>query len=330
MRPLLYAFATALPLAAQACPDGQRVFDHEILEGGATCIPAAPDDIAFLHTNAITAHLLGQKPIVANYYLRAFFETYPGAIDQAEFDSLLYFPKLDLADLEAVIATDADLYAGMAWAPQANAKLAQAVPLVVAEVEDGRVGWRDFHDFTAALLDKEQEGDEMLAAVDARLARLRDAIGADGARFTVVRTMDQTEGLQVFTSEIFGAELTLAAGLQMDPDVLDPEASAAVGRTTWYQLPLERVQDLNTDHLILMEGWEPEIEKQVLASPLWQALPVVAEGRVIRAFGNGEQWIRPNAAFAHLVIDDLYRGVLGLEPAEIDPNPFAAWLEADQ
>jgi ABC-type Fe3+-citrate transport system substrate-binding protein len=69
-----------------------------------------------------------------------------------------------------------------------------------------------------------------------------------------------------------------------------------------------------------LDGWDAEIEQDFLASPLWQTLSAVQNDRVF--FINGEYWIRDNPIAAHAVLDDLFRIVAGVDPAEVAPNPF--------
>jgi len=89
----------------------------------------------------------------------------------------------------------------------------------------------------------------------------------------------------------------------------------------------ENLEALDVDHFFLMQSWSEENETAILDSALWSTLPMVKENRVVNVPSDGEQFIRENIAYAHLVIDLVYEGVLNKTPAEAgNPNPLAKWL----
>jgi iron complex transport system substrate-binding protein len=326
LRPSLLALAlVATPALALDCAQGERAFSHRLLEGGERCIPADPQRIAFVETTIIPAYLLGTESVVNNVYFDYFMAAYPGAVAPdwiAATPDIGYLPE---ADVEVIAAAAPDLIvSGSFWAEE-NARLSRIAPVVSIDYDGTSPDWLEIQDFVAALLGQEAALADQIAAYDARLADLRQRLGPEAPSIAIARTTDTDGQLQVFTSENFGAQILLSAGFTLHPGVLSPEAAAALNRPYWYHLSMERVGDLAADWLIHLPGWEPAMEPQTLASPLWASLAPVAEGRVLRPSGDGQHWVRDNIAFAHLVLDEVYAQILRLPPAEVPPNPYADW-----
>lgn len=329
MRLILPLLFLATPALALDCAEGQRLLSHPMLQGGSQCLPDSPGRIALVDETAITAWMLGVRSITGNTYLEAFFESYPGAVTAEARAGLLDLgPLLDLVDVESIAAAAPDLIVSGNFWTDLNQRLAQIAPTAVVAHDETQFGWKDAQGLVAALLGAEARNADVMAGHDARLAALAGAL-PDGQSFAVVRAMDTADTIQVFTALNFGTQQLLAAGMELHADVLTPDAAGLIGRPHWYGLSVERIDDLDADWLVVLPGWDPAVEQALHASPYWQALPAVAEGRLIRPQGNGEHYIRDNAAFAHLVFDDLWRDVLGQDPAAVSPNPFAAWLATE-
>ncbi|MDX8354781.1 ABC transporter substrate-binding protein [Cognatiyoonia sp. IB215182] len=312
------------PVSAFAdCASAERLLDHHMLDAP-VCIPADPKRIAFTMEEIIAAYAMGGESVVDNWYFQSFRGNFPGmtkTVDVPPVD-VSYYPQ---SDIETLTLAAPDLIVSFTEIDN-NAKAAELAPVVALTWED-ETTWRDLHHFIALLLDKEDEGQTMLDALDGRIARLNADLGDMPRSFAIVRTMDDGDTLQTFTALNFGALILQDAGLQIGPDILSPEASAELRNAWWYPMSTEKLQTLDVDHLFVLTGWEPEIEAAFLESALWQALPAVAEGRVIRPQGDGEQFIRENIVYAHRVVDFAYEHVLGTT-AEVagNPNPFADWL----
>ncbi len=324
---LVSSLALAGSALAEDCPEGQRLFAHAFLEGGQKCIPAKPERIAFTMEQIISAYTLGGESVVDNWYFQAFRESYPNALPNEQAAALVnldYYPE---SSPESMILAEPDLIVSSAGIPL-NAQVEGVAPLVAFNWTDDAT-WRDQHDFIAALLQVEDKGAELLNGLEARIAKLDEDLGTEPRTFVIVRTMDEAASLQVFTEANFGAQLLTKAGMVMGPKILSAAESAELARPWWYQLSGEHVADLEVNHLFLLKGWDADLEADWLRNPLWNNLAVVKDGRVVNAVANGEHYIRENVAFAHLILDDVYRQVLGADPQEVNPNPFADWLATE-
>ena len=288
------------------------------------CIPAEPERIAFTMEEIIAAYAMGSESVIDNWYFQSFRGNFPKITEKVAVPDVdvSYYPD---SNIETMTLADPDLIVSFTEIDN-NAKAAELAPLVELKWEEDTT-WRDLHQFMAFLLEKEDEGQAMLEALDARIAKLSEDLGDEDRTFAIVRTMDEGGTLQTFTALNFGALIMQDAGMKVGPEILSPEASAELRNAWWYPMSAEKLQTLDVDHLFVLTGWEPEIEAAFLESALWQAVPAVAEGRVIRPEGDGEQFIRENIAYANSVVDIVYENVLGTtSEAAGNPNPFADWL----
>lgn len=329
MRTILAAALAALaaaPALAQGCAEGERLFDHALLQGGPQCIPAEPERIAFLHTEAIPAFLLGAETVTINGYFETFIDAYPGAVGDEWVERAVDIGYAYESDPELIARADPDLIVSTSYDDAVNAKFAAIAPMVVLDYADGGLDWRETNEFVAALLGREEALARQFAALDARVADIRDRLAERDPSVAMVRALDEGGRLQVATQSMGSLQLLEDAGLRRHEALLSVEEAARLGNAFWYELSLERIEDLAADFLVVLPGWDPEVEREVRASPFWGMIEPVAEGRVVTPLGDGQRWVRDNVAYAHLILDDVYRDVLGLDPAEVSPNPFADWL----
>lgn len=315
--------ALASPMAAQDCPAGHRALDHELLDG-ITCVPQDPQRIAFTMEEINPAYILGGQSVVDSWYFQSFREKHPGllAADKIPTVDVQSYPR---SDAELLSLANPDLIVAFAGVAN-NAKAQHLAPMVEIQWHKDTT-WRDLHGFIAYLLREQDKGQQMLAALDARIDQLKSDLGDRPRSFAIARAAEEVGAVQVFTKKNFGAVVLQQAGLTMGDGVLSPAAAQKIGSEWNYQMSAENLEALDVDHFFLLPSWSPENQRLILNSNLWQTLPVVQEGRVVTVPSDGEQFIRENIAYAHMIIDLVYDQVLGQPAAHSgNPNPFAAWL----
>lgn len=315
--------AAATPAFAMDCAEGERLLDHALLSG-TVCVPADPQRIAFTMEESITAYVLGGESVVDSWYFQSFREKFPGLIAEGDVPTvdLVSYPR---ADVETLTLANPDVI--VAFEGVDNNQKAKALAPVVEILWGKDTTWRDLHEFIAYFLEVEDEGQTMLAALDARMEQLKSDLGDTPRTFAIARAAEDAGAIQVFTAKNFGAVVLQQAGLVLGDGVLTPDEAKKVGSQWNYQMSAENLEALDVDHFFLMQSWSEENETAILDSALWSTLPMVKENRVVNVPSDGEQFIRENIAYAHLVIDLVYEGVLNKTPAEAgNPNPLAKWL----
>lgn len=329
----LIAGATLLtaPAMAQECAEGQRLFEHEFILGGSACIPENPQRIAFTSTDGIAGLVLGVEPIVQNWFTKGFAVNYPGAIDPTTFSALPdidYFPQ---SNVETLLAADPDLIVAVGSAgEEINKQAASIAPVILTNLIGNAEDWRLEEQMIAALVGKEAEEQAMWDAFQARIEKLKADLADTPSKFAVVRV--NNDGLfEVATPLILGSQILLQAGWTLGDNVILEKDSEGKPTQFWIQLSEENLQQLNdVDYIVqlpVFPGQDASIGDNLRAGEAWQRLPAVKAGRVITTSGDGQQYLRTNVPYAHLIIDDVYRGVFKKEASEMgNPNPFADWL----
>lgn len=328
---LMGAALAAAPAIAQDCAEGQRLFEHEFILGGSACIPENPQRIAFTSTDGIPALVLGVEPIVQNWFTKGFASNYPGSIDAASFSALPdidYFPN---SNIETLLTANPDLIVAVGSAgDEINKQAASIAPVILTNLIGNADNWRLEEQLVAALVGKQAEEQAMWDAFQARIEKLKADLASRPSSFAIVRV--NNDGLfEVATPLILGSQLLLQAGWTLGENVVLEQDSEGKPTQFWIQLSEENLQQLNdVDYIVqlpVFPGQDPAIGDNLRNGEAWQRLPAVKAGRVIKTSGDGQQYLRTNVPYAHMIIDDVYRGVFGKEASEMgNPNPFANWL----
>ncbi|MCQ3978187.1 MAG: hypothetical protein DPW09_32580 [Anaerolineae bacterium] len=245
--------------------------DHRLIAHalGQTSIPADPQRIVSLE-DALTDSLLALDltPIAATtYYGLESFSPHlaPGLAEAANIG------QYGSPNLEAIVALKPDLILSDAWTAEENYELlAEIAPTVVFTDEYSYPLLRA----VGRTLGKEAQAEARLQAYEQKAGAARAALEA--------AIGDQTVALL----RVFEQELRIEGGIGYTGPVLwnalGLTPHAVVKMDKWNEMvSLELIPQLTTDILLLM----PEIggearTKELLASPLWQQLPAVRNGKV--------------------------------------------------
>jgi ABC-type Fe3+-hydroxamate transport system substrate-binding protein len=136
--------------------------------------------------------------------------------------------------------------------------------------------------------------------------------------FTVT-IIESGDSIWMFNSTNFGANIAFDAGLTFTENVPTPEETPDRGAAV--QISLEQLPLIDADHIFLFTNWNSGAEKELFANPVWQSFAASNPERI--HYLTGEYWVREHPYSAHRVIDDLFRYVAKVEPADVSPNPFA-------
>lgn len=263
MKHALFALLlTALAFASAqqtTCEAGFRLFDHDLLATEPICIPQNPQRIALVDEKAITTYSLGVQTVTNNGYFNAFIDMYPFALDEAAQEGMVDIGWTAEANVEAVLSAQPDLIISAVWWEGQNTAFARIAPTVVFDYET-TVSWAQKDEAVAQVLGRTDEHRALMEELDARTQTLRELVSntTSDTTYTVIRTTDARDNLQVFTTMNFGAQLAEAVGLSMPDTIATPEEAARVNRPFWYSLSLERLGDIDADHVFLLPGWVAE------------------------------------------------------------------------
>ncbi|MCB9541371.1 MAG: iron-siderophore ABC transporter substrate-binding protein [Myxococcales bacterium] len=258
------------PIAMTPLPDGTVRVEHVY---GTAVIPAKPRRVASLGWNdeLIAA---GVRPHAAAGNGALGFE--PHLAEHLR-GTVLVDVTAGGPDLETLAAAKPDLIIAV-WYWQGNqAQLEAIAPTVV--LQPGHWYWRERFLDVAALVGRLDEGKARLAAVEARIATVRERIHRRVGDGTVAM-------LRVFAREyrLYGHGYS-GPLLYGDLGLRPPRLIAEVGDTRdLTRLSLEGITTLDADHLLLMYEARVPISRyeldRLLAHPVWQRLPAVRAGHV--------------------------------------------------
>ncbi len=314
------------PLAAQdatECEAGFRLFDHELLSTDPVCVPVDPQRIAFIDSSSVYGIALGVPSITTNYYLDAFMHDFPALVDEQTKSAMLDVGKTWEMNAEALLKVNPDLVVSATWYAEANEYAQSIAPTVVIDFDIAK-SWLEGFDLIAQLTGRTSERDVLLTQIDERLETLRDLLDEKGLgdQTFSVSVIESPTQIWTFTDLNFGAQLALQAGLTF-PDAVPTSEEASLFPDGAYAVPisLELLPTVDADHIFLFNNFDTNPDVEFFANPVWQSFAAPNPDRV--HFLKGEYWVRDNPISAHRILDDLFTHIVGADPAEVSPNPFA-------
>ncbi|MEM7125985.1 MAG: ABC transporter substrate-binding protein [Chloroflexota bacterium] len=306
------------------CGEGMRLFEHEALFTEPLCVPAEPQNIAFIDEMVGLVPVLGVESATRSVYFDLFNDDFPNAFSADQVEAMIDIGHPRAAELETILLNKPDLIISGNYWEDANKFLPDIAPTIIWDY-DYTPDWAVYFQGIADVINRSEEGKQVLASIDERMAALQEAIGEEPQTYVVVRTMEELDSLQVFTTYNFGAEHAAKLGLTMPDGILTPDEASEVRNAWWYPLSVEELPLIDADHIFLLRGWEEEVQEEFLANPIWQTLNAVQNDRV--HFIDGEYWVRTHPIASHRIIDDIFTFVAEVDPAEVAPNPFAYTYE---
>jgi iron complex transport system substrate-binding protein len=326
------ALVSVVPLAAQTpeCEPGFRLFDHELLATNPVCIPEQPQRIIALERLSFETLMSVDHPPLATSsgYLENFVIDFPAIADRVEGIENVGTTD-ETPNFEALLALQPDLIFGSG--PRAlefyDALSAIAPTLLYDFDHSGQ--WQDIAGFTVDAVSRQEAYTELMTVYNARLDILRETVSDSEPVISVVRIMPTD--VRLYVRDSFSGEIIHAAGLRRpeSQDYTSAEMQAAFGQQTFYTISQEQVPMADGDIIFIWTtGSTRDLAEDAAArlealrsDPLWGALPAVQNGAIHEV---GGYWIGSSYIAAHYVLDDLFRYVAGVDPAEVAPNPFVS------
>lgn len=331
----LATLALVSPVAAQdspKCEAGMRLLESPLLVDGPICIPQSPQRVAVLDDLVVHAVELGIPTITRSYYSNIITTDFPGLASRLDPATTADIGNTWEMKGEALLNADPDLVITAKYWDVAIALAKDIAPTLVIDDEKAE-SWRELPRMFADIFGRKAEQAELEAGLDARVAALSAALAASGKPTTFSFTqIEAIDSFWTFTTAAFGPEfLTASVGMAMGPSIPTPAVAETMPGGSNVALPIsqENLAFLDADHLFFYANNEAgDAEAMVKDNPIFQKFATGRPGRV--HFLKGEYWFRASASSAHRIIDDIYRNVLGAQPSEVSPNPFAWTYETDK
>ncbi len=319
---LALLLVSVAPVAAQddtiACEEGFTLYTNPLLWEETTdgvCIPENPERVVianhptYLLDNTLA---LGVKPVGTAIYLDR-FAVAPYLAD--EVDGIEYVGSFNEPNLEVILELEPDLILSTTFREEFYDQLSAIAPTILLEWD--QVSWQDFLLATGDALNRSEEAETLLAEYTERVEVLAETIQELDAvpTISVVRVRPANLRFYVVSS--------LVGSVLQDADLPRPEAQNIDEEGTLFQVISEEEIDLLDADTIFVWGATDGSDETMAAlqeNPLWQQLDGVQNDRVF--FVEEAFWFAPGIEGVHLLLDDLFRYVAGVDPQDISPNPF--------
>jgi iron complex transport system substrate-binding protein len=321
------ALVSVVPLAGQEatqCEAGFRLFDHERLATEPVCIPENPQRIASLDPFATeTLIALNRLPAAIDgigAVLRRLPELQDRLTDVVNLgDETMSLETLLIAQPDLIITISGNY-------DEILDQLRAIAPTVVLEFNHSGE-WKDMTRTYGEIINAQAEVNALLDLYDDRLQTLREQLGEQPPVVSVVRAYP--DRINLYLRDSFPGTILQDAGIPR-PDSQNYDMNEAAERfenPIQYSISRETLRDADADIIITwVFGGTAEIAEDARAQlddlfddPLWNNLQAVQNGQV---YQGGSYWIGSGILAAHRVVDDLFRYVAGVDPAEVAPNPF--------
>jgi ABC-type Fe3+-hydroxamate transport system substrate-binding protein len=311
--------ATAPTSDGVGCEEGFRLIDSEqLVSGTPVCIPETPERIAALTIESTLFAATFDLPLVAysGFFVDALATSNPELQD--ELDAMLA-GATDVESgtgmsFEALAAAEPDLIYLFDNAGESIDDLPLYDEIAPTVMGTDTADPRERTMFAAEVLGVADEVAAQYAAADDRTAALGELLAGQGAtpEISTIGFWDQPEPY-VFTD---GSGFSYVAILdQADIHVMSD------GLTDVATLSLEQLELVDAEKMIVVLA-RPDSATFLTSlreSAVWQSLDVVQRDDVVEV---GGYWFFDTPYDLNKVIDDLFRVVAEVDPAEVSPNPL--------
>jgi iron complex transport system substrate-binding protein len=325
---LPYALAAALPqleaifpptMTSDSCEAGFRLFDHELLATDPVCVPENPQRIVVLSWAAAEMAIALDLRPVAVYLLPDSISALP-ALQERVGDT----PVLDWQfSLEQILALDPDVIL-VSYHGDIYDELTAIAPTVHFNWTNSNL-WKEEMRFWGNVLGNSEAVEGLLTAYDARIAAFQEVVGERLNTETISVVRVYAEGPTIYMVDSWGGSIVAEVGLrrpESQGNTVEEVYALFNGQTGQVSISNEELRTIDADHVLI---WTRSDEEALTArdtlfeNPLWQLLDTAEEERV---YISTSYWIGDGIFSAHAALDDLFRYVADVDPAEVSPNPF--------
>ena len=216
-------------------------------------------------------------------------------------DSIELVGTSEQPNLEKIYQLNPDLIVGLElYGESIYPELSQIAPTAVGKWS-GYPDWREYFNFVARVLGKENEAKTVWNNYDRRIEELKTALGSSLQDIEVSFAYACCGVISIDTENSF------SGSIMKEIVIRRPKSHAAVADGLVI-LSEERIPDIDAD-ILFLSVYNDEESAKILANlqqkPLWNQLKAVQNQQVY--FVNHDIWRGGNPIAANLVIDDLYK-----------------------
>lgn len=274
-----------------------RIVQHVL---GKACVPKVASRLVSLDNITLAdAAALGVSSIGAAIYDSQETDYLKDYL--ANYDQMERLGNPSQPSLEKILKLKPDLIMGVKFTGEPIfSQLSQIAPTAIGEWV-GFPSWREYFNFVAYVLGKEEEANKVWGQYKQRIANIKSALGNHLKDMEVSTVYARKGRIYIDTNTTFIGGILTEIGIRQP-------TYTGVSKNGTLPLSEEAILDIDTD-ILFITVYNDEDSRKSLAKwqqkPLWQKLKVVQENRVY--IMAGDVWKGGNPIAANLVIDDLYR-----------------------
>lgn len=252
-------------------PVEERVIEHLM---GETVIEGEPKKIASLFPYMTDQLLsLGITPIAASA-AGPNSDAFSSYIPEELLKDTTNVGWFSEPDLETLLMTEPDLILGLPHLEKAYEQLEKIAPTVLFDKEytdEGVKDWRSTFEKVASFVGKEEKAQEIIEEYNQKVKKAKEELSKSVGDETVMFLRVRQKELRYYGQKNFDI-IYGDLGLQPPPEFPNNES-------TFQPLSLEKLPEINPDHIFLLIQSEEKYEN-IKTTPLWENLTAVQKDNV--------------------------------------------------
>lgn len=166
--------------------------------------------------------------------------------------------------------------------------------------------WRSALLKVGEIVGKSEEAQKALDAYDAKAKEAKEKIQGAAAGESAAAIWHLQGNFYIVSDKLSsGALLYNDLGLAV-PEVV--KEVSATGTGNWNQISLEKLAELDSDHIFLINS-DSEADSKALNDPIWEGIPAVKNGKVY-TYPSTSSWLYAGTIAYSQVIDDVLESIV--------------------
>lgn len=198
------------------------------------------------------------------------------------------------------------MWAGISTKKSILSQISPTLLLPQDIVESPNAKWKQYTEYLATALGKQDKAQQLIAEYDRRIEQLKTALGDHYSNKTIsVAHVSDEYGTEAYTVNSFPGSILSALGLQRPQSQVISKPGGTIDA-----ISEERLELIDGDILFVLIFAERDRQMldNLLNKSLWQKLKAVRDGQVYLV--DGWTWVVANPLSANAVINDLEKYLL--------------------
>ncbi|WP_246105393.1 ABC transporter substrate-binding protein [Sporomusa termitida] len=236
-------------------------------------IAKQPERIAIIFFNLVDSMFMLNTPPVAATQMQGFLSEWESLKPYLAVNPVIDLGRQTSANLEKVLEVQPDLIIGGILNEGIYNELSMIAPVVLLDTRELARDWRNVPREVAKVIGQEQTAEQRIIEIESLIEQSRAKLAPCKTETVAVITLDDKGNFYIYGTQSLPAFFDAESGLGLAVPAGYP---VNVGR-----ISLERLAELNPDHIFLKKNKGIEIRRERLGdNSIWNALKAVKQGNV--------------------------------------------------